>query len=286
MMVIEVADQDLSCRADVLLAAKIPELSRSFLKKLAAQGRLTFNETTIKSGYRLRQTGQLKLDYDPKDLAAIPTVKLEIIYEDDSVLVINKPSGLITHARGRYWNEASVASSIRRYQATQDDSLRAGIVHRLDRGTSGLLVCAKDSQSLANLQTQFRLQTVTKEYEAIVTGQLPPKGLIDKPIGRNHRRPTTFCLTPNGRAAQTEFEIQASRGEYTQLKLIPKTGRTHQLRLHLASLSAPIVGDELYGGQKADRLLLHAKSLSFNQPQTDKRLSFVAPSPSIFKDYV
>lgn len=275
-------------RADLIISQKLPDLSRSYIKRLAEAGKLSFNDQLVTAGYKLKQAGLLKLDYDPTALIAIPKIPLEIVYEDPELLVINKPAGVISHARGKFWQEASVASSVRSHlKDYPQQDLRAGLVHRLDRATSGLLIIAKDQASLAKLQTQFQAREVKKTYLAIVTSQpkLPKTGLIDKPIARNPSRPTTFKISRRGREAQTDFSQLKTYPNYTWLKLQPLTGRTHQLRVHLASLNWPIVGDQLYGGQAAVRLMLQATSLSFKQPKTGQMIKLKLSPPLEFETY-
>lgn len=284
--VITLNDNDYGSRADVIIAKRLPELSRGYIKRLAQDGKLLLDGKAIQAGYKVRSTSIiLFLDYDMSELLNIPKVELDIIYEDEHIIAINKPCGLITHARGKFWNETSIASSIRSYQADQDSSdLRAGIVHRLDRATSGLILCAKDKQTHAHLQKQFSDRTVTKEYRALVSNMdIPDKSHIDRPIGRNPRKPVTFMVHANGKSAQTDYQVMLRGSDNLQLALWPKTGRTHQLRVHLASIDAPIIGDVLYGGKPADRLMLHAYQLTFIHPSTEAKMVLTAELPSEFK---
>lgn len=286
----KVEEEDLRQRADVFLQQKAPQLSRSFIKKLALQGKLVFQSKQINSGYKLKQLGDLELDYDLEILKKIPILKLRIIFEDDDLLIVNKPSGVIVHSRGKYWEEASIASSLRHHchwplkDIPTLKDLRTGIVHRLDRGTSGVLICAKNTQSLKNLQTQFQNHQVEKTYLGIIkaNSDLPEEGLIDKPIIRNFKNPRKFKVSPQGKSAQTFFKIKNKGANFHLLQIKPQTGRTHQIRVHLASLNCPIVGDELYEGVEAPRLMLHAQTISFKHPQSDKKIHFTAPRPRIF----
>ena len=290
-----VKEADLRQRADALVQREIPQLSRGHIKKLAAEGRLSFDSKPVSAGYKPKSSGELKLDYDLKALADIPYLDLDIIFEDEDLVVINKPSGVIVHARGKYWDEASIASSLRRYcrwpapvQPASLEELRAGIVHRLDRGTSGILVCAKNQTSLKALQTQFHDRQVEKLYTGLIgpdTG-LPDKGLVDKPIGRDPKRPQRFKVSRYGRPAQTLFEVKNKAVKAWRVEIRPLTGRTHQIRLHLASLGAPLLGDPLYKGLPAPRLMLHAESISFRHPKSGKSLRLAAPEPALFEEMV
>lgn len=275
-------ESDFGLRADTVIAREIPELSRGFIKKLAHEGKLSYRDKEIQAGYKLKSAGTLVLDYDIKELLEVPVLDLPILYEDKDIVVINKPCGVITHSRGRYWDEPSVASSVRKSQAVIDNNVRAGIVHRLDRATSGVILCSKSSEVLAKLQEEFSARRVIKKYVALIQkSDLPDTGLIDKPIDRNPKKPSTFRVDPNGKSAQTKFKVVKRGKQFDMLELAPLTGRTHQLRVHLASLGYPIVGDFLYDGLEADRLFLHAMELTI--VIDGKETTFKAPLPKEFK---
>lgn len=269
-------------RLDHWLAEQYPDVSRSFLQKLCANGEVLVNGVPEKAGYKLRSDDTVKLNYDMSLVAQIPDIDLPVIYQDSDILVINKPAGVISHARGRYWNEPSVASYVR--QVTGQDGDRAGIVHRLDRATSGVLICAKNQATLSWLQKQFSQRKVKKTYIAIIAGNLTsPEAVIDMPIERNPKKPATFRVGPNGKPAQTTYKTIRSTDTYSLLELTPFTGRTHQLRVHLKQLGHPIVGDELYDGMPATRLMLHAAKLELTLPGR-QRATFEAPLPVEFND--
>lgn len=293
MFAYEVTEADLYQRADLVIQREVPQLSRSFIKKLADEGKLLFAARTVAAGYKLKTIGELTLDYDLKRLNDVPQLDLDVIFEDDELVIVNKPSGVIVHARGRYWDEASIASALRRHchwdplsQPATTAELRAGIVHRLDRGTSGVLICAKTHAATAELQRQFSEREVEKTYFGIIsaTTALPGEGLIDKPIGRNPRDPKRFKTARHGRPAQTSFKIVATTGHHRLLEIKPLTGRTHQIRLHLASIGVPVLGDPLYKGAPAPRLMLHAGAITFGHPGSGERLAFSVPLPDLFKE--
>jgi 23S rRNA pseudouridine1911/1915/1917 synthase len=213
------------------------------------------------------------------------------LYEDDDCVVINKPVGALTHSKGAFNPEATVASWLRKriasgaWEATTDGAgnARAGIVHRLDRATSGVMICAKTPEALSKLQKQFSLRKAKKQYVAVVQGHLAEKhAVIDMPIERNPKKPQTFRVGINGKSAITEYEIQKESEHYSIVELAPQTGRTHQLRVHLNQLGHPILGDELYGGKPAERMFLHAHSLEITIPSSE-RMTFTAPVPPAFK---
>lgn len=258
----------------------LPMLSRAYVHVLIAGKRILLNGAQQKPGYKLREGDVITTDFDESEIDQIADIELPILYEDENVLVINKPEGVISHSRGRYWNEPSVASFVR--QKTGQEGERSGIVHRLDRATSGVMICAKNSETLSFLQKQFSERKVHKTYIAIVKGTMKlPEAIIDMPIERNPKAPSTFRVGPNGKPSQTKYTVIESRAGYDVVKLQPITGRTHQLRVHLTYQKHPIVGDVLYSGEPADRLFLHAFSLEITLPG-DKRRVFEAPLPKAF----
>lgn len=253
-------------RIDLFLVNKFPTLSRSFIQKLIQDRLVTVNKVVPKANLKLKLNDKVVVNFDVDSLKNVPEIDLPIVYEDDDCLVINKPEGLLTHSKGSFSPEPTVASFIANKQ-TKNDSNRAGIVHRLDRDTSGVIICAKSPESLLYLQRQFSKRTVKKTYLALITG-FPghEKATIDMPIMRNPKAPSTFRVHPNGKNAITDYEVVEKSKHFTLVKLTPKTGRTHQLRVHLAKIGHPIVGDKLYGGEQADRLYLHAYSLDITTP--------------------
>ncbi|MCY4010672.1 MAG: RluA family pseudouridine synthase [Candidatus Saccharibacteria bacterium] len=294
MLIYEVKIENLSQRADIFIHKQTPHINRSLVKQLAYQGKLHFKKKQIQAGYKFKTTGQLILDYELKETTVIPSLKLNILYEDPHLLVINKPSGVIVYSRNRYSNEPSIASSLRthwQWPALTIDSLqseyRAGIAHRLDRATSGLLICGRTKDIVNSLQQQFTQRLIEKNYICLVESntKLPKQGLIDKPIDRQKSNRNRFKVSQQGKEAQTVFKIKEKFPHCLLLEIQTKTGRTHQIRVHLASINSPIIGDQLYGGQKAKRLMLHASKISFKHPITGKILCIKAQCPQEFKDY-
>ena len=280
-------------RLDQKVVELFPTLSRAYAGKLIEQGKVTVNGQVVnKAGYKLRPDDAVVADYDEKLEAAIPDIELPVLYEDDDCVVINKPIGVLTHSKGAFNPEATVASWLRQrlisgaWQATADASgnARAGIVHRLDRATSGVMICAKTPGALSWLQRQFSLRKAHKMYVAIVAGELSePHAVIDMPIERNPKKPQTFRVGVNGKPAITEYRVLKARNGYSLLELRPQTGRTHQLRVHLSNLGHPIVGDVLYGGKPAERLYLHAAGLELTLPNRERK-TFAASLPADFED--
>lgn len=267
-----------------MVAEALPLYSRAALSRLFDSGHITLNGQVTKAGMKLRLGDKIRVDLSP--LEALPeAINLPIIYEDDDVLVINKPSGVISHARGKFVSEPSVASFARQYVADMTGE-RAGIVHRLDRATSGVMICAKNQKTLSWLQQQFSDRKVQKTYLAVVNGHLPSEtGKIDMAIARDMTRPQFFKADSSGKPAQTEFIVLKSVPKYSLVELKPLTGRTHQLRVHLKELKCPIVGDDVYGGEPAERLMLHAKSLEVVLPNLVKQV-FSTDTPAEFNQYI
>jgi RluA family pseudouridine synthase len=192
---------------------------------------------------------------------------------------------MLTHSKGLFNPEATVSTWLRS-RLTAMSGERAGIVHRLDRATSGVMICAKTPEALGWLQKQFSQRKTRKSYAAVVTGGMPePEAIIDMPIERNPKKPQTFRVGPGGKSAITAYKVLATNDQLSMLELKPETGRTHQLRVHLAQLGHPILGDALYGGPPADRLYLHAESLELTLPNRERK-TFTVPTPPEFKEQV
>jgi 23S rRNA pseudouridine1911/1915/1917 synthase len=278
-------DDERGQRLDVAVTAHINVLSRASVHKLSEQDRITVNGEKQKISYKLRGGDKVEVDYDSDELKEIPDVEIDVIYEDDNCVVINKQIGLLTHSKGAFNPEATVATWLERRGSSQPvvSNTRNGIVHRLDRATSGVMICAKNDDTLVWLQKQFSLRKAKKTYIAIVEGVMEPeKAVIDMPIERNPKAPQTFRVGANGKPAVTAYETKKISDNYSLLQLSPQTGRTHQLRVHLNSQKHPIVGDLMYDGKKSDRLYLHALSLELTLPNHVRKV-FTAPLPPEFE---
>lgn len=272
-------------RLDILLSSKYPEYSRSLIQKLIKDGRVRINGFCLKKpSIIVSEDSVVKLDLDnlnkPKE-----KIDVDVIYEDDNVVVANKPIGILSHSKGAYNPETSLADWLkdRKGYDFPEDNDRGGIVHRLDRATSGVIICAKNPDTVAFLQKQFASRTTKKTYLAVIEGQLKnPEALIDIPIGRNPKDPKMFRPDTNGKSAQTHYKTLDFNDKYSLLELKPITGRTHQLRVHLNYLKHPIVGDDFYGGKKSSRLMLHAYSLEIKIPGKESAQIFTAKKPQDF----
>ena len=271
-------------RLDIYLSTKFDTtISRSLWQKYIKAGYVSVNNkvaTTPK--FEVDETDEIALNLPEKEQT---DVDLPILYEDDDVIVVNKPSGLLTHAKGGLSDEPTVAEIIRQKTSFATDTDRPGIVHRLDRDTSGLLIIAKNPESAAHLQRQFAERTAKKTYIAITDGK--PKlnaAKIDLPIGRNPSAPSTFRIDPNGKPAQTTYHVLAENDAQSLVELKPTTGRTHQLRVHLAHLNVPILGDRVYGKSSDCRMMLHAQKLEITLPSGERKV-FEAAIPDEFKRF-
>lgn len=286
-------------RLDMRVIAMLPQLTRSAAVTLIEKGNVMVNGTVVtKAGAKLKTGDDIVIDYNEDAHLLIPDIDLPVLYEDDDCVVIEKPIGLLTHSKGAFNPEASVGSWLgRRLALNPDNKLldlerdvaigspnnpRAGIVHRLDRATSGVMICAKTPEALAWLQKQFSQRKVKKTYNALIVGTLTPEeAIIDMPIERNPKMPQTFRVGANGKTAKTHYRI-IEHGELNSLvELKPETGRTHQLRVHLAYFKHPIVGDTFYRGQPAERLFLHARELEVTLPNRERKV-FTTELPKAF----
>ena len=271
-------------RLDIYLSTKFDTtISRSLWQKYIKAGYVSVNNKAVTTPkFEVDETDEIALNLPEKEQA---DVDLPILYEDDDVIVVNKPSGLLTHAKGGLSDEPTVAEIIRPKTSFATDTDRPGIVHRLDRDTSGLLIVAKNSESAAHLQRQFAERTAKKTYIAITDGK--PKlnaAKIDLPIGRNPSAPSTFRIDPNGKLAQTTYHVLTENDTQSLVELKPTTGRTHQLRVHLAHLNAPILGDRVYGKSSDCRMMLHAQKLEITLPSGERKV-FEAATPDEFKKF-
>lgn len=277
-------DEMSKIRLDAYISQKYPSYSRALVQKLIKNGHVKLSGV-VKTKTSLLVSGSEKVDLDV-DILNIMAEKLElsVIYEDENVVVVDKPLGILVHSKGAYNPEATVASWLKdrsNFDFPADND-RAGIVHRLDRATSGVMICAKNKPTLGFLQKQFQNRKTKKTYTALVN-DVPKQlhAMIDLPIERNPKKPQTFRVGANGKSAQTEYKVLKSDTSKSMLELKPVTGRTHQLRVHLSYIGCPIFGDVLYGGKKADRLLLHAKSLEITIPGGERKV-FEAKVPPEF----
>ena len=276
-------------RLDIFLSVQQTEISRSHLKKLIVEGWVTVNGVEQRAGYKVRAGDRIMIQVpSPIGLDTSPeAIPLNIIFEDEYLIALDKPVGMVVHPAPGHSSGTMVNALLHHCNDLSGIGgvERPGIVHRLDKDTSGLVIAAKTESAHKNLARQFKKREIRKEYLAIVKGNVKKdKGSIHASIGRHkvHRKKMdTRAL--NGREAQTEYEVVHRSVGWSYLRLWPKTGRTHQIRVHLASIHHPIIGDKLYGGKsthhKMDRQALHAHRLELKHPITGSNLSFCAPLP-------
>lgn len=273
-------------RLDRALAARFPQLSRAQLQRLIRSGAITVNNTVVRPAYRLTPGDRITVTFPDEPTVRPESLPLDIVYEDEDLLVVNKPAGMVVHPAARLVSGTLVNALLAYCPQVADvgGPDRAGIVHRLDRETSGLIVVAKNPETHAALQRQFKRRLVRKTYVALVEGQVSPReGIIEVPIGRDPKDRTRMAVSRTGRPAITQYRVVEVFPQYTLLEVRPHTGRTHQIRVHLAWLGYPVVGDRVYGQRRQtllpDRHFLHARELAFTHPVTGEKLAFSAPLP-------
>jgi len=288
-------------RLDSFLASRLSEISRTRIQHAIQDGDILVNQRVAKSSYRLREGDQIEIDLpDPPPVELVPEyIPLHIVYEDADLIVVNKPAGMVVHPGAGIDSGTLANALVHHFNSLSEVAgrIRPGIVHRLDKDTSGLLVVAKNDFAHEPLSNQFRDRQIFKMYIALVYGRLArDRGEIEEPIGRGTHNRTRMAVLKGGagRPAHTIFDVAARYQEFTQLNVQIKTGRTHQIRVHLAHIGHPVVGDSAYGGgrnnevrdvktrraaQALGRHFLHAEKLAFTHPRTGEHLEFTSPLP-------
>ncbi len=280
-------------RLDSFLAENLPELSRSGAQKLMESGDVLVNGKAVKKNYKTRLGDQIQVTLpEPQEVDIQPEdIPLDIRYEDDDVIVINKPKGLVVHPAPGHWSGTLVNALMYHCKDSLsgiNGALRPGIVHRIDMDTSGLLIVAKNDFAHAALADQLKDHSLSRIYEAVVVGNIrSDSGTIDAPIGRHPVDRKKMAVTEkNSRPAVTHFEVLNRYQGYTHLRLRLETGRTHQIRVHLSWQNHPIVGDSVYGRGKELGLntqCLHARLLTFRHPRTGENVTVTCPLPDYFE---
>jgi 23S rRNA pseudouridine1911/1915/1917 synthase len=295
---VQVTSGEIPKRLDVFLSNREPSLSRAALQRYIVGGHVTVNGNIVKPSYKIRPGDRIVLTIprsQPLELKPEP-IPLSVLYEDDALLVLNKPVGLVVHPAPGHWTGTLVNALLHHFEcaegalSTIGGKERPGLVHRLDKETSGVMIVAKTDEAHRSLTAQFKAHTITRQYEALVWGRVKKaEGLIELAIGRDSKERKKFSArTLRPKASATAFQVLRRLGTVaTRVALFPKTGRTHQIRVHLASLGHPVLGDTTYGGRKAsmigdlvvERVMLHAKTLGFRHPSTGQYLEFSTPCP-------
>ena len=318
-VILQISSENAGKRLDAFLAEQIEGWSRSRLQRLIEDGDVLVNEKEVKPSYKLRESDEIDIDLveAPPAIFEPENIPLDIVFEDEYLAVINKPAGMVVHpgsgnstgtlANAIAWhflqkpdregglNYQGPHPALPNGQASATDRSRVGIVHRLDKDTSGVIVVAKDEQTHEALSNQFRDREVQKSYVALVHGNTRENsGTIDRPLARDRWHRTKMTVAANGRHALSLWKVRARYEKFTLLEVEIKTGRTHQIRVHLASINHPVVGDATYNEgrdntiadhvvknaiQKLNRFFLHAEKLSFTHPQTGEKLIFNCKLP-------
>lgn len=286
--------EDKNKRLDIFVCEKMPELTRSYVKTLIENGNILLNGKMVKSGEKLRENDEIIIEQiTPKTLDLSPeNIGINIIYEDDDFAVINKPQGLVVHpANG---NESGTLVNALLYHlknlSTINGVVRPGIVHRIDKDTSGLLLIAKNDKAHLNLSKQIETKNCHRHYLALCVGNFKDDyGTITTHIDRSKkdRKQMAVCPDTEGKIAITHYIVKERFGDYTLVEFVLDTGRTHQIRVHSKFIHHPIVGDKTYGVKdkfKLDGQLLHAYKIELNRPSDNKRVEFTCPLPDYFED--
>lgn len=287
-------EDDASIRLDRFLSERMPDLSRSYIQRLIAEGNVSRDgKPQTSSSAKVRPGAQITISIPPPETIDLTpeAIPLSIVYEDDDVLVIDKPAGLVVHPSAGHTSGTLVNAVLNHAPDVElNGTHRPGIVHRLDKDTSGLMMVAKSSQAQAGLAAQIKEHQVVKEYLALAGGHVAlDNGVIEAPIGRDLKNRKMMAIVDEahgGRPARTHFYVLeriggGSRQAYTLLRLRLETGRTHQIRVHLAAIGHPIIGDPVYGrsGLDLERQFLHAARLGFRLPSTGEYREFTSPLP-------
>lgn len=275
-------------RLDKYVTEHHPEFSRTQVQKLIGDGHIKVNDKPARAGLKLNTGDRVTINLPPPAPGTLTPeeIPLNILYEDDDLLVIDKPAGLTVHPAPGHPSHTLVNAILSHLSGLPDtdDWQRPGIVHRLDKDTSGVMLVAKNSTAHSNLTDQFKSRSVVKVYRVLVAGHLTPEsGIIEAPIGRDPRRRQRMAVVAEsrGRESRTEYQVIEYKGSYTLLEVKPETGRTHQIRVHFAAIGYPVAGDKVYGVKSPylSRQFVHASRLGFTLPSTGDYVEFSSPLP-------
>jgi len=277
-------------RLDTFLHSKIKDTSRSFIQYLIKIGNVKVNGKLSKKNYILKGDEEITVNLiaDPLNFVKPDDVPFKILHNENSFLIIEKPSGVITHPSARYHTETLLQGLVKKFPELKhwEGLGKPGLVHRLDKETSGIMIVAKTAPAQRKIMKQFEKRKVFKTYLAIVDGIVKTGGMIEVPIKRNPLHRTIFSASYDGRYAKTCFKVVKTFKNNSLLLVRTFTGRTHQIRVHLSHIGFPITGDIEYGGKPAKRLFLHAYSIAFFHPETGKRVYFKTKVPNDFSKFI
>ena len=280
-------------RLDVYLSDQFVDMSRSYIQKIIKDKKVTVNGKVEKAKYLVKEEDKVVIEIPkPKILEVVPQdIPIEIVYEDDDIIIVNKPQGMVVHpAPGNY--EGTLVNAILYHckgnLSSINGVIRPGIVHRIDKDTSGILMIAKNNNAHNCLAEQLKDHSITREYEFICHGVFKEDNItVDRPIGRNPKDRLKMAIVPNGKRAVTHFEVLERFNGYTHVRARLETGRTHQIRVHAMSINHPLVGDPVYGPKnskiKLNGQALHAKKLGFIHPTTKEYVEFDSELPDYFQ---
>lgn len=276
-------------RVDVFLSGRLSDVTRARIQKLVASGHVTVDGQRVKASHRLQEGESVRVHIPPPEpvhLEPDPDIPIEIVYSDADLVVVNKPAGLPVHPGPGHPDKTLVHALLAQVGDLSGigGQLRPGIVHRIDKDTSGLLVVAKSDRAHQALARQFKEHTVERSYLALVRGEVTSAGTVDAPVGRDPRHRKRFAVVEAGRGkrAVTHYAVVERLGPFTLLECRLETGRTHQIRVHMAHQRWPLVGDSLYSRKKhasAERQMLHAATLGFVHPVSGESMRFVSEPP-------
>ena len=280
-----------SGRIDKVLSQELVDYSRSQIQQWLKDERVMVNGITVKANYKVKAGDQVTIAVpEPIVLELTPeNIPLEIVYEDEDVAVVNKPQGMVVHPSAGHPNGTLVNALLFHMQdlSSINDVIRPGIVHRIDKDTSGLLMIAKNDFAHESLAKQLKEKTSLRKYVALVHGVIPhEKGVIDAPIGRSKTDRKMQAVIEEGKPAVTHFQVLERFADFTLVELQLETGRTHQIRVHMKYIGYPLAGDPVYGPKKTlpgKGQFLHAQVLGFEHPRTGEFLTFTAPLPEVFQ---
>lgn len=293
---IDASEEWIDKRIDKMLSEYFADYSRSFLKKLFDDGLITVNNKSVKPSYKVKSADMIDISVpDPVNIDIAPeNIPLDIVYEDDDIILVNKPKGMVVHPAPGHYGGTLVNGLMYHFGDSLsgiNGEFRPGIVHRIDMDTTGVLVVCKNDSAHRSLSEQLHEHSITRKYYAIVHGNIQQnEGTVDAPIGRSPRdRKKMAVNTRNGRRAVTHYRVlERFGGRYTYIECQLETGRTHQIRVHMASIGHPILGDDVYGPKKCPFKLqgqtLHAGVLGFIHPSTGEYIEFKADLPEYFKE--
>ena len=295
----EVRPDDENERIDKFITVLYPEKSRSFFQKLIKSGKIKVNDTAVKANYIVKTDDIIEIEFPDNEEANIKpeNIPLEILYEDDDVLVVNKPKGMVVHPSIGHYSGTLVNAIMYHCKDSLsgiNGEIRPGIVHRIDMNTTGSLIVCKNDFAHINIAQQIKVHSVNRVYEGIVCGNLKEEtGTIYAPIGRNPKDRMKMAINEkNGKDAITHYELIQNYKNYAYVRFKLETGRTHQIRVHMASIGHPLLGDDIYGsghgyGNQFKHLegqTLHAKTIGFVHPVTGEYIEISAPLPDYFKE--